>query len=482
MSSQSSSVPIPKSAATRLDLKLRVTLAVYGLLLLVVALWIPLRIPEVLQMAAANSSSFSQFFGWIAQAPASAPLYPLAQLPFLLLAGHSRLAARLSSLLFAVAASYLFLRLAKRLPLERPYWALLLFMLLPVHFELSWQAKPLEQALFLTVLSTECFFRLLSRPGLRTAFLYAGCLTLCLYTDRDSFLPAAGYLLFLFRFVNRAQEQRALWYALAATAAPVLVFIPYAWWAHTQVSADWLNAPPWSGSASIYLRAIRSVATERWAAYLLAVPLSLGVLVAAGRSFYIAMGTVTKRIRIFILAGGVLIGSVAAMALDMALGEQFSLTKVLCVSPAIIILLFTALEWPAKRANLRPFSFGVATLIIAVCAVADAEYLLSAFGPGPHEDLQTLAASVPGELHGDSCVVFVSQRFSQALFLVFEPELQRRECLDFFHSRIVLASHPYVTPDQQQDAESYFRGLNYTEVKRVQIGGGQVVVLQQNGR
>ncbi len=478
MSSQSS-VPISRSAGASTPTRLRVTFVSYALVLLAAALSIPLRIPEVLQIAAVSDLSPSKFFGWIAQAPASAPLHPLVQLPFLLAGGHSRLAARFVSLVFAVAACYLFLRLAKRIPLQQPYAALLLFMMLPVHFELAFEAAQFEQALFLVVLATMCFFRLVSRPSVNTALLYAGCLALCLYTDRYSFLPAIGYLLFLLRFINRPQERRTIWYALAATAAPVLLFLPYALWAHTQVNPDWLEGPPAPATGLVSLRALRSVAAQRWAAYLLSVLLAAGVMAGAWSSFRLTTGTIAKRIRLFALTGGVVTTIVIALTVDIFLGERFQSSHLLWAAPAIVILLFAGLEWLTKRRDLRPFGLAATIPLLAVCAAADAQYLLPPPDSSRREDLQATAASVPGQLQGDSCVVFVSERFSRALFLVFEPELARHECLDFFHSRIVLAIHPYVTLDQQQDAESYFRGLDLVETNRLYAGGGRVVVMQQ---
>lgn len=83
-------------------------------------------------------------------------------------------------------------------------------------------------------------------------------------------------------------------------------------------------------------------------------------------------------------------------------------------------------------------------------------------------------------MQGDACVVFVSEQLSEPMFLLFEPRLARYECLNFAHRRIVLASHPYVRADQQQDAESYFHALNFQEAKRVRVGGGQVLVLDQS--
>lgn len=464
-------------AGTRL--KIRITLVSYGLLVLAAILTIPLRIPEILQVSAVRDFSLGRFFVWIAQAPDSSPLNPLLQLPFLLLGGHSRLGARCVSLLFAVAACYLFFRLGKRIPVERPYWALLLFMLLPLHFEVSFLGRHFEQALFLVVLATLLFFRLISRPGMQNALIYAACLTLCLYTDRYSFLPAVGYLLFLLRFVNRAQERRAIWYALAATVPPVLLFLPYAVWAHYRVNSDWLSGSPAFVAGAFYMRVLKSPAAENWAAYLLWILLAVGGLAGAWSSFRVTGGAITKRIRVFVLTGGVCVTLLIAVVLDAFLGERFTASELLWTAPAAIILVFAGLEWIAKRSELRVLMAGFAFLLIAVSAAADIQFLLAPYVGGPAEDMQAIAAAVPSQLSGDSCVVFVSQRFSKVLFTTFEPELQRRECIDFFHSRIVLASHPYVTAAQQQDAESFFRGLDMEQTRRFRVGGGQIVVMQQ---
>ncbi len=448
-------------------------------MLLAAALAIPLRIPEILQIAASGNFSPSLFFHWIAQAPGSAPLNYMVQLPFVAAHAPSRLSARLVSVVFAVAACYLFMRLAKRIPLHRPYLALLVFMLLPVHFELSFQARPFEQALFLVVLATGCFFRLVFRPGMQTAVLYAGCLTLALYTVRDSFLPAIGYLLFLLRFVHRAQERRAIWYVLPATALPLLLFLPYALWAHTQVNPDWLVGPAVVEPGSVMLRVLRSMAVERWASYLLCVLLVFGVLAGIWTSFGVTSGGIGKRIRLFSLAGGVIGTIVIAMILDVYLGERFTAAQLLWSAPATVLLVFAAIEAARMQFELRPLAMPATILLISISAITDSEFLLVLSPNAKRENLQALAAAVPPQLTGNSCVVFVSERLSRTLFLMFEPELARHECLDFFHPRIVLASHPYVRPDQQQDAESYFRGLDFTPAKRLPIGGGQIVVMQQ---
>jgi hypothetical protein len=81
------------------------------------------------------------------------------------------------------------------------------------------------------------------------------------------------------------------------------------------------------------------------------------------------------------------------------------------------------------------------------------------------------------QLEGDACVVFVSQRLSTYIFEVFEPGLEKYECQNFFHKRVILAIHPFVRPDQEQEARIYFRGLDFEETHRDVIGGGKVITL-----
>jgi len=452
-------------------------IAAYAVLLLAAVLAIPLRIDEILQIMGGWHHSLSTLVAWIAQTPASAPLNYFIQWPFIEAGGHSRLAARLPSLLFALASCYVFLRLVKLIPLRQCYPALLLFMLLPVQYQFATRGRPLEQALFLLLLATICYFRLLRAPDFRSAALYAGLLLLCLYTDRSSYLPAIGYLLFLLRFVNTAHERRVIWFALPATIVPVLLFLPYYFWAHPQVNPNWLLAPtPYPPALPVYLQTLFSVALGGWNGYIVAGLLAAGTLGGAWYSFRPDAGAVSRRIPLFCLFGGVVSTIAIAIAVDAWNGYPFSPNDVLWAAPGMIVLSFAVLEWLARKQAIRPLGAAAAVLLIVLCAIGDANYLRNR----TEEDFPSEAAMVAPELTGNSCVVFVSEGLSPQLFLLFDPSLEKRECLNFFHDRVVLASHPYVRPSQQEDAESYFRGLNFIETKRIRAGGGQIVVMEQS--
>lgn len=421
-------------------------LSCYGLLLLATDLILPLRVPEILQVLAAWHFSWSRFIGWIAQTPGSAPLSYFPQLPLLLIWPHGRLAARFPALVFAIGASFLLFQLFKIGTIKRPYLALAAFMLLPVHYRSATDARGFEQALFLTVLQLLFFLRLVRTPGVKNAILYGMALTLGLFTDPHSFLPAIGQFLFLLRFINRAHERRAVWFALPATAAPPLLFLPYYRWARAQTSSTWIFVP--------------RTPLRGWTIYILAILLTIGLLIAVWTSFRSLSRNPSKRIFLFCAAGGI-ISSVA--------GRQ-----VLWAAPALILLFFAAVDWLSTNRPKRIMTSALAGLFFLCCIVSGAGYLQS-----HPDDMQREAAAISDRLSSDSCIVFLSQGLSKDLFILFEPQIDRYECLNFFHRRVIVAIHPYVSVKERVDVASYFRALNFHETERTQMGDGEIIVLEQ---
>jgi hypothetical protein len=457
---------------------IRLFVALYALLLAIGISVLPLRIPEALQIIGAVRHSAAAFFSWIPQAPGSAPLHYFVQLPSVLLLGASRLGARLPSLAFGLACCYMFWRIAKRIPLRWPYLALTVFAVLPSQYIAATDGLPAEQALFLVLIATEFFFSLIEAPSVRWAVWYGLALTLAIYTERYSILPAFGYLLGLFAVVNLAAQRRAIWFALGPTMAPVLLFLPYSFWARSHVNPRWLT-PPLAPDApsSTYLQALQQLASGGVLGYVVTVLLIGGLSAAIWTMLRAAGPTLSRSIRIFSLAGGAIVTILVVLALDVWNRYAFTSEQVLWAMPGAIICLFAALERLAQPPVRKMWAYAAVVLLLALCTLRDIDYLAY-----PTEDLAREAALIRPELIGDSCVVFVSEGLSKPLFLVFQPSLEPRVCFNFFHLRAVLASHPYVRPSQQQNAESFFRGLNFTETKRVHVGGGQIVVMQGVGK
>ena len=453
-------------------------LAIYGLLVVIAVGALPLRISEILQLIAHGEHSWGRFIGWIPQAPGSAPLGYFVQFPFVRLLGPSRFGARLPSLLFGLGSCYLFWGVVQRIRLRRPYWALAVFALLPSHYFSASEGLPFEQGLFLLLLATTFFFRLLDSPTLKWALWYSASLTLCIYTERFSYLPAVGYLLLLFAFVKQAQQRRVIWFALPSTILPALLFVPYYLWARPRVNPHWLFAPAAPNTpSSVYLEALQKFAGGGVTGYALSLLLLVGFLLSLWGLSRPTAAALPRTINILCLFGGALTTILIVLGVDVWSGYRFQATQVLWAMPGVVVSCFAALESLGPQPVRRFFANAAAGVLLVLCIVADGEYVTT-----PREDLAREAALIRPELQGDACVVFVSQGLSKLLFLVFDPGLEQHVCRDFFHARTVLASHPYVHASQQKNAESFFRGLNFTEIKRLPVGGGQIVVMQSTGK
>jgi hypothetical protein len=467
--------------------------AVYGLVLLITALLLPLRLGEILHAAALEQFSWHRFFRWVAWTPGAAPLSYLVQIPALV-ALHSRLALRLPSWLFAVGSCGLFFRLVNLVPLRRPYLALAAFLVAPVHYYFAAQGRPFEQGLFLLLLASILFFRLVETPGVPSAVLYGAVLTACLYTEPACFWPACGYVLGLLRFAPGRAERRALWFALPATVVPPFLFAIY----YTSVGGQadpWLNEPIQTGGLASQIAA--ALAPGDWGLLLgvpLAVLLLLGLIVGVWSSFP-PLGTtgegrppvnpllLRKWIVLFCLAGGTFVTILAEAALGAWNQSPFAPNSILWAIPGLIILFFAALErlseatlpkpLVALHPALRALSPALAVLLIALCLPADANYLVKR--PG---DVAALSSLIQPELTKKACVVFVSEHLSRYIWVLFQPDVEKYECHNFFHSRVVLAEHPWVRPEQQHAAEQYFRGMNFIEKKRQTVAGGQIVTFE----
>ncbi len=291
----------------------------YGVLLIATDLILPLRVSELLQMLAAWHFNWGRFVGWIVQTPGSAPLNYFVQLPLLLLWPHARLAARLPSVIFAVGSCVVFLLLVRRLYLKRTIWALIVFMLVPLHYHLASEAAPFELALFLLLTATLTFLDLLKTPNVKRSITYGALLTLAFYTEPYSFVPAIGYLLFLLRFVDRAHERRVIWFVLPPTAVPAVLFVPYYAWAHPQASEFWPAPPAASAHFSFGLQVLQSLADSsysEWLSLVLFILLAAGVVAGTWSTFRPTIYLLTKRIGLFCLAGGLLV----TVLIDLLIG------------------------------------------------------------------------------------------------------------------------------------------------------------------
>jgi hypothetical protein len=326
-----------------------------------------------------------------------------------------------------------------------------------------------EAATFFVLLATAAFFDLAAQPVYKTAAIFALAVTACLYTDRHSALPAFGAVLFLLRFSARPQQRNAAWFALGSCVIAALSYAPYYIWAHLRADPSWLT------EQGLSLSVFADVTAVQWALAAGVLLILAGVIAGADLSFHLPLAQRTRRIVLFCLFGSVMttLGFIVASSLYMQYG--IPIRDVLFAAPGAVILFVAGVDWFMQRNAFRIPAAAVAVTVLLVCGIADLQWVFS-----PKENLALESRYIVPELTGDSCVVFVSEGYSRSLFFTFQPRLVSHECENFVHHRIVLASHAYVRPDQQSEAEGYFRGLNYRVVKRIQSGGGEIIVEQSN--
>ncbi len=435
---------------------------------------LPLWLPEILQLMATTRTSFPIMLNWIKATPHAAPLGYFTQFPFVWILGHSAWAARLPSVAFALGSCYLLWRLATRIGIQQPILALLLFLLLPIQYRFAVEATVFEEALFFSILAALCFLTLVKSPTVLNAVRYALALTLCLYTEPLSFLPAAGYMLFVLAFIARKEMRLALWHILPATVLPVLLYAPYFAWTRRFQFPTWLlPTDTYSFLPSTWPMIFRDVTGGGDVGYALTAILLAAVGVATWRAFQLPPAADAKRVALFCLLGGVVSTVIIVLVLDNASELPFTPSQFLWTAPGLIILLTAALDWVASKS--KYLAYALAAVFIGLSVGGD--YTLLATRT---EDVPKLTAQVVTELQGDTCVVFLSEGLlTHEMFFVINPSLRSHECTDFFHHRILLLSHPYVRPDQQRDGETYFRGLDFIATKRIATGNGLLVVLEQ---
>ncbi|MBV8895631.1 MAG: hypothetical protein JO051_03895, partial [Acidobacteriaceae bacterium] len=413
----------------------------------------PLRVPEIQTFGWSSHYTWVGFWQWVSQALDASPLAYLIQLPLVLLFGASRLGPRIPALLFAVGSCFLFLRLINRAAPKQRYAGLFLFMLLPVQLFAVTSPTQYDAAVFFVLLATLALFDLRAQPGYRNAAYFALATAACLFTDHHAGVPIAGAVLFLLRFSPRPQERKAVWFALGAFSVAVALYAPFYVWVRSYTNPFWLTEPGLSVSGLAAMSAVD------WAFAFGVLLMIAGAILSAVVSFRLPVTQITRRLTLFCLFGSFLVTILVLVVTAVYGGGGIAYRELLFAAPSAVVLFYAVLEWLAQLVVFRAVRIAlvvVGVALVVVSGLIDVELI-----GGPEENLALEATHVTPELTGDSCVVFVSEKYSKPLFLVFQPQLDAHECQEFFHHRIVLASHPYVHPDQQADAESYFRGLNY---------------------
>jgi hypothetical protein len=447
----------------------------YLVALAVAVTLLPLRLAELLQLAGSSAASLGALLSWVLRTPGDAPINYLFEAGAVRAMGHAAWVVRIPSVLFALGSAWVFWKLAVRANLGKRTIALLIFLFLPLHYQAATEGRPFEQALFFTLLSYLLFFRLVQAPSITRTASYASVLVACLYSDATSFFVSVGSILGLFVFMRSKAIRRAIWHVLAAAAVAALLYLPF------MVFQERLQLPYW-----LWDHDTVSFTQDFWAAalfrgfsgggeigYAVSAALLTGMIVTLWRLIKSPEQEAAWRLTFVCFLSGSVLAIVMSVFAGFWASKPFSPEQLLFAMPGCVLLLASALDWVFVKASSAGW-LAAGTLLLLLAA-GDYTFLTAQY-----QNFEALAQVAVQEITNDSCVVFLSEKLSRSLFDVIEPRLRRKECQNFFYNRILLLSHPYVLPDEQEDGEQYFRGLNYHEVKRRRAGGGVVVVLEQD--
>jgi hypothetical protein len=442
--------------------------------LAVAVIWLPLRLAELLQLFSSTAASPGALLRWVLLTPGDAPLNYFIQVGAVQSMGHAAWVVRLPSVIFAVGAAWVFWKLAVRARLQRRTIALLLFLFLPLHFQAATEGRPFEQALFFTLLSYLLLFRLIWTPSIAITASYAGVLILCLYSDPTSFFVCVGSILVLLVFMRSTVIRRAIWHALSAAAVAALFYVPFLAWKEHLPESYWL----WAHDTVYFTEhawaiLFRDASGGGVFGYAVSAAILGGIIVALWRLAKLPDSEAYTRLIFVSFLGGSVLAIVMSLLTDFLTSRPVSPEQLLFAMPGCMLLFAFALDWMFVKAAAAGWLISGALFLL----VAAGDYNLLTKQPENFAELSRVAVQ---EISEDSCVVFISDRLSGNLFDVIEPRLRQKECKHFFYKRILLLSHPYVLPAEQEDGEGYFRGLSYYQVKRLYAGSGVVVVLEQD--
>lgn len=401
---------------------------------------LPLWLDEIIQLRQTTKPSTAQLITALPLQPGAAPLGYLVQQASLRITGYSVRWARFPSALFLAAAVLVVAMLGAELGLEKPWLASAFFALFPVTLRYASESRIYAQALFLSILATLLFMRLVKRPTYRLAALYCLVLIAAIYTQPYAIFVGLAHVVWAATYRDRpagALSTTAVAFAIAA-------FLPWYFW----TKANWSSGLAGVGIHFVYsaktpLMLFREVAgAGYWGSGLLLILCALAI----GR-----LGQ-HPQTQVFLLT---LVGVpiVLALAADGIFGYFIAARQILWVLPAVAILAAQGIERNARVA------VPVAVLFAALSIGQSYRF----FFQTTREDWQIAANALSGEVKNNACMVVVPAE--QALsYEFFRPNLADSHCPA---PRTVVAFTPYATETQRQttvaslNAQGYKRQYNY---------------------
>ena len=368
----------------------------YAVALLLLAPHLSLWLDEILTLIGAVEPNTSALLDYIKTTAGGSPLAFLAPRWTIQALGYSVFAARLPSVLASIAACPAVYLLAKRLKLQTPILAVIVFALWPLQLRYAMEARPYALALALSVWSTEVYLSLEDRPS-RT-WLYATLTILAVLTQPYALFVTAAH------FFHDRGSRRAPIFAIVLSVGTLLP-----WYLHFRQAWSGVNSAQqlalFDPGVAVFLREISG------SGYVGTAILLGGIALTQRRpqSFWLLL---------------IVIPVIAVFAANSTLHYFFATRQLIFILPALA-LLFTL---GGNRVLLVAF--------LSVSLYADVQWFRK-----PRENWQAAADAIDKEVTNGACVKFLNDTTPVHLF--FHPQLAEHIC-SAPKDRVVIATSPYI--------------------------------------
>ncbi len=381
---------------------------------------LPLWLDEILQLITVHDGTTAEMIHDLPLQPGASPLGYVVHRMALPITGTGSTGARIPALIFGIASVFAVGWVAMELGATHAWLAALIFASFPQTLRYATEARIYSQALFLSILATGLYLRLVKRPDFRNALAFVLVLIAAVYTM--PYTVFVGVALAAWSIWNR--DGRVAIHGGAAVIIAGVAFLPwYLWskamWAHDIAREGW----HFTAAPKTLLMIFREVTGAGYFGSALLMILCLLALLTP------ALSKSIRVLLVFLIA----IPLIGGLLGDFTAGYFAAARQFLWILPAAAIL--------ASSISTRQVEIAFAAALTIIGGVQSYKYFSA-----PHENWSAAADVLTARVAEGECLRVVPPE-NLRLYRFFRPELREANCMG---DRIALVITP-ATSNQQRD-------------------------------
>jgi uncharacterized membrane protein len=348
-------------------------------------------VDELLQLFGTRDLALRDLPRYVATFPGAAPIGYFTQNLAISAFGFSRFSARLPSELPSFLGCLGLVFLFRQLGIADRYkLAVLAWMLLPLQLRYGVEARPYALGLLFSILTTCCFFRLVSRPSYRNGVFYCLTIILGLYTAPYTLFLQVGFVVWTI-VLQKDRSLRTI--AVLALSVAGCAFAPW----YLSAANYWKHYLAITADVGFHITpkfVLLPVQEISGGGYVCSIPLILLAVIGYRSKF---LSAPVKRC----LLAGILAGIVCVLAADVMSGYFFAIRQIMFILVPIIILVAAGLETLFQLKQIPVLIFLLSVLLVGAI-VKDVRYFVDR-----SEDWGRAADGIAVAVDGGACLKLV---------------------------------------------------------------------------